>query len=236
MSRGTIAWIVACVLLSAATVVYFVNNPSGKMAARVLNYETISRAYWEHILMVVVASAAAIVISVSLGILITRPFFRRGVVVVDGAINVAQTIPSLAILALFFIYLGRGFNTALFALLLYALLPILRNTSAGIQDISADVIEAAKGMGMSKLHVLRRIELPLALPVIMAGIRTSVVVTVGAATLASFIGAGGLGDLIVTGLAVSRSNVVVAGGLLSALLAILLDRVLGGVEEYLNAA
>jgi len=234
MNKRSLAWILVCVLLSLATIVYFVNNPGGRMAARVLNYETIFQAYWQHILMVVIASAAAIIISVSLGVLITRPFFRRGAPVVDTVINVAQTVPSLAILALFFTYLGRGFNTAVFALLLYALLPILRNTSAGIQNISADIIEAAKGMGMSKLHVLSRIELPLALPVIMAGIRTSVVVTVGAATLASFIGAGGLGDLIITGLSVSRHTVVVAGGLLSALLAILLDQLLGGIEGYLK--
>ena len=158
------------------------------MAARILNYETILQAYREHLLMVAVASLAAIVVSVALGVLITRPFFRKGAPLVDNVANIAQTVPSLAVLALFFIYLGRGFNTAIFALWLYALLPIMRNTSTGIQGISPDVIEAAKGMGMSNWHILLRMELPLALPVIMAGVRTSVVVTVGAATLASFIG------------------------------------------------
>jgi len=202
------------------------------MAARILNYDTILQAYREHLLMVAVASLAAIVVSVSLGVLITRPFFRRGAPLVDNVVNIAQTVPSLAVLALFFIYLGRGFNTAIFALWLYALLPIMRNTSTGIQSISPDIIEAARGMGMNNRHILLRMELPLALPVIMAGVRTSVVITVGAATLASFIGAGGLGDLIITGLAVSRHTLVVAGGILSALLAILLDRILGNLEIY----
>jgi len=234
MIRQNYIWAAVSGVLSIVCVVYFVNRPGGRMAARILNYETILQAYREHLLMVAVASLAAIVVSVSLGVLITRPFFRKGAPLVDNVVNIAQTVPSLAVLALFFIYLGRGFNTAVFALWLYALLPIMRNTSTGIQGISPDVIEAARGMGMSNWHILRRMELPLALPVIMAGVRTSVVVTVGAATLASFIGAGGLGDLIVTGLAVSRHTLVVAGGILSALLAILLDRILGNLEIYVQ--
>ena len=234
MNKQNLIWIIASFLLSVATIFYFVNNPGGKMAARLLNFETITKAYQQHILMVFVASAAAIIVSVSLGILITRPFFSQWAPIVDNIVNIAQTIPSLAILALFFTYLGRGFSTAVFALWLYALLPILRNTSAGIQNISPGIIEAARGMGMSNLHILTRIELPLALPVIMGGIRTSAVITVGAAALASFIGAGGLGDLIVTGLTVSRNTLVVAGGILSALLAIFLDQVLDLIENSLR--
>jgi len=232
MIRQNYIWAAVSGILSIVCVVYFVNRPGGRMAARILNYDTILQAYREHLLMVAVASLAAIVVSVSLGVLITRPFFRRGAPLVDNVVNIAQTVPSLAVLALFFIYLGRGFNTAIFALWLYALLPIMRNTSTGIQSISPDIIEAARGMGMNNRHILLRMELPLALPVIMAGVRTSVVITVGAATLASFIGAGGLGDLIITGLAVSRHTLVVAGGILSALLAILLDRILGNLEIY----
>src|SRR5660397_98085 len=224
MIRQNYIWAAVSGILSIVCVVYFVNRPGGRMAARILNYDTILQAYREHLLMVAVASLAAIVVSVSLGVLITRPFFRRGAPLVDNVVNIAQTVPSLAVLALFFIYLGRGFNTAIFALWLYALLPIMRNTSTGIQSISPDIIEAARGMGMNNRHILLRMELPLALPVIMAGVRTSVVITVGAATLASFIGAGGLGDLIIPGL--------VAGGILIALLAILLDRILGNLEIY----
>jgi len=222
------------VLLSGVLIYYFVENPGGTIAARLLNYKVMFRAYREHILLTVIGSVAAIIVSVFLGIVITRPLFRPIAPVVDSVVNIGQTIPSLAILALFFVYLGRGFNTAVFALWLYALLPILRNTSAGIQSITYDIIEAARGMGMSNLHILTRIELPLALPVIMAGIRTSVVVTVGAATLATFIGAGGLGDIIVTGLSVSRMPLIVAGASLSALLAIFMDQVLAGVENYLR--
>jgi len=222
------------VVLSGAIIYFFVRNPGGAIAARLLNYQTIFRAYRQHILLTVVASAAAIIVSVTLGILITRPGVRVIAPIVDTAVSIAQTIPSLAILALFFVYLGRGFNTAVFALWLYALLPILRNTSAAIQSIPPNIIEAAHGMGMSRMHILRRIELPLSLPVIMAGIRTSVVVTVGAAALATFIGAGGLGDLIVTGLTMSRTTLTICGASLSALLAILLDQILGGAENYLK--
>jgi len=222
------------VVLSGAIIYFFVRNPGGAIAARLLNYQTIFRAYRQHIVLTVVASAAAIIVSVTLGILITRPGVRVIAPIVDTVVSIAQTIPSLAILALFFVYLGRGFNTAVFALWLYALLPILRNTSAAIQSIPPNIIEAAYGMGMSRMHILRRIELPLSLPVIMAGIRTSVVVTVGAAALATFIGAGGLGDLIVTGLTMSRTALTICGASLSALLAILLDQILGGVENYLK--
>jgi len=221
------------ILLGVLTTVYFVNNPGGKMAAHILTYDKILRMLYQHILMVLLASACAVLFSVSLGILITRPRFKFIVPVVDNTVNIAQTVPSLAILALFYTIFGLGFKTALFALWLYSLLPILRNTSAGIQSIPDNIIEAAKGMGMSPAQILIRIELPLALPVIMAGIRVSVVVATGAAALATFIGAGGLGDLIVTGLSLQRNSIILTGGILTALLGILLDNICGTMEQYM---
>ena len=135
--------------------------------------------------------------------------------VIINIVNIGQTIPSIAILALFMSILGLGVRTAVFALWLYSLLPILRNTYTGIQGVNPGIIEAARGMGMPPQRVLWRIEFPLALRVIMAGIRTAVVINVGTATLSTFIGAGGLGDLIITGLSLSRITITLTGGILA---------------------
>ena len=222
------------VTLMIITIVYYVNNPGGSMEARILNYTNVIKMFRQHITLVMLGSGLAILTSVPLGIIITRPSLKRLTPLIDNPVNVAQTVPGLAIIALFFTTFGLGFRTAVFALWLYSLLPILRNTSIGIQSIDEGVIEAAVGMGMRPLRILTRIELPLALPIIMAGIRTSVVVCVGSAALSSFIGAGGLGDLIVTGISLIRYNVIYAGAILSALLAILLDNLLGSLELYLS--
>lgn len=222
-------------LASAYTVYHYVENPGGAMAARMLTYGKVLTLIWQHLLMVVVSSALAIITALPLGILISRPRFKRLGVLVENAVNVAQTVPSLAVLALAFTFLGWGFNTALFALWLYSLLPILRNTYAGLQSVSHGILEAARGMGMTPWRVMRRIELPLAVPIIMAGIRTAVVINVGTATLASFIAAGGLGDLIITGIQVQRIELVMCGAILSALMAILFDHFLGQVEAVVRA-
>ena len=201
------------------------------MAARLINYEKIGLLTKQHIIMVLISSIAAILTAVPLGILISRERFARVGAIIENIVNVAQTVPSIAILALFFTILGLGFNTAVFALWLYSLLPILRNTYAGITGVSPGVVEAAKGMGMPPLRILTLIELPLASPVIIAGIRTAVVVNVGTATLATFVGAGGYGDLIVTGIAIQRLPLLLTGCILSALLAIICDHILAVVEK-----
>ena len=146
-------------------------------------------------------------------------------------VNVGQTIPSLAILALFLTVFGLGFNVAVFALWLYSILPILRNTFAGIRNVQPEIVEAARGMGMSPLRILTRIELPIAYPIIIAGIRTAVVINVGAAVLATFIGGGGFGDIIVTGMSTMRTMVVFAGASLVAITAILMDFIFGRIES-----
>jgi len=222
------------ILISAAFVIYVVNNPGGAMAARSLTYQNILRYLREHVHLVFVALGLATAVGVPAGILLTRPKLRRIGKVVENIVNVGQTIPSLAILALFYVYLGLGFRTGVFALWLYCILPILRNTYAGIKSIEPGIIEAALGMGMNPVKILTRIELPLSYPVIMAGIRTAVVICVGTATMATFIGAGGLGDLIVTGLSVRRTIIILTGAFLSAMLAIILDYILGQVEQYLT--
>lgn len=221
-------------LFSAFTICYYVENPGGAMAARLLTYDKVFQLILDHLLLVIISSFFAIITALPLGILISRPRFKRLGVVVENMVNIAQTVPSLAVLALVFTVLGWGFNTAIFALWLYSLLPILRNTYAGLQSVSPSILEAARGMGMTPWRIIRLIELPLAVPVIMAGIRTAVVINVGTATLASFIAGGGLGDLIVTGIAVQRMELVMSGAILSALMAILFDHLLGQMEAALH--
>jgi len=216
--------------LGAVLVYYVMENPTDSMVERMLSGENIWRAFREHLVIVGVSMVGALAVGIPGGILLSRPQFYYIGKVFENIVNVGQTVPSLAILALFYTILGLGFNTAVFAIWLYSILPILRNTFAGITSISDDVIESARGMGMSGRRILTRIELPLAAPIIAAGIRTAIVINVGTATLATFIGAGGLGDLIVTGLSIRRNMIIITGAGLSALLAILLDFWIGQIK------
>ncbi len=218
------------VIVGVVIVIYTVNNPTDGLVARMLTYDNVIRALREHLMLMLVSMIGAITVGVLVGIMLSRPslyYLGRGV---ENVVNVGQTIPSLAILALFFTWLGLGFRVAVFALFLYSILPILRNTFAGITSVDDSIIESAKGMGLNQFRILTRIELPLAFPIIIAGIRTAIVINVGAATLATFIGGGGFGDLIVTGLSVRRDMVIVTGAGLAALTAIILDYVIGQIE------
>ncbi|WP_337444067.1 ABC transporter permease [Bacillus coahuilensis] len=174
----------------------------------------------------------AIVISLPLGVYISRK--QKTAEWFIGVTAVFQTIPSLALFGFLVPLLGTGSLTAIIALIIYALLPILRNTYTGIISVDQAVIEAGKGMGMTDRQLLTKIELPLALPFIMAGIRTATVLTVGIATLATFVGAGGLGDLIYRGLTSWNNYLVLAGAIPAALLAILFDLILRWVEKELR--
>ncbi len=210
---------------------YGINNPADRTVGRMLTTDNIILYAQQHLTLWGVSLLFAIFVGVSIGILITRPYFRFAAPVVVNLVNIGQTVPSIAVLAIFMGIIGMGFQTAVVALFLYSILPILRNTYAGINTISPDVIEAAKGMGMTPGRVLRRIEIPLALSVIMAGIRTASVVNVGAATLATFIAAGGLGVLIKTGMAVMRPQLFMTGAVMAASLAVLLDYFLSIIED-----
>jgi len=214
--------------------VYVVNYPQDKIVADFVSYSKVFNLLKQHIILVLVSSAAAILVSVPLGIFLTRPKFRSLASIFLSIVNMGQTIPSLAILALFVSFLGIGFKSALFALWIYSLLPILNNTLVGITGVNGYIIEAATGMGMNPMKILTKIELPLAFPVIMAGIRTAATVNIGTATLAAFIGAGGLGDLIIAGNNINRWQVVILGALLSALLAILADYLMALLEKDSN--
>ncbi|CAM2916637.1 ABC transporter permease [Paenibacillus sediminis] len=188
------------------------------------------QASLQHIELVLLSMAVAIIIGIPLGIIITRlPFLKTGVL--SGA-GILQTIPSLALLGFMIPLFGIGTTTAIAALFLYSLLPIIRNTYTGIQDVDRSVIEAARGMGLTNLQTLFKVELPLALSVIMAGIRTATVINVGTATLAAFIGAGGLGDFIFLGITRNIDALVLIGAVPAAVLALVLDFILGLLERF----
>lgn len=183
-----------------------------------------------HLLIVLVTMVLAIAISVPLGILLTRPRFRRLGYIALSILNVLQTIPGLAVLAFALPILGLGLKPAITALLFQSLLPIVRNTIAGLLGVNADIKEAAAGMGMSQNRILLEVEIPLAMPIILSGIRTSAVYVVSTATLASLIGAGGLGTMILGGLALFIPEYLIVGAGLGALMAITFDRALSYLE------
>lgn len=186
----------------------------------------------EHIGLTAASLAIAILLGVSLGILLTR--YDRISDRVIGVVGTIQTIPSVALLGFLLPILGIGVIPAIVALFLYALLPIVRNTYTGIQEVDSSIKEAAKGMGMTELQMLSRVELPLAIPVIFAGIRTAAVTTVGVATLCALIASGGLGEFIFRGIALNNVNMILAGAIPAASLALFLDFCLGIVEKNIT--
>ncbi|KEF36307.1 ABC-type proline/glycine betaine transport system, permease component [Schinkia azotoformans MEV2011] len=185
----------------------------------------------QHIRLVAISSLFAILIAVPLGIIITRPKYKKYDWIVINFANVGQTIPTLAILALIMSYLGLGWQTAVFALWFNSLLPILRNTVAGIESVNRSILDAGEGMGMTRKQILWKLEITNALPIILAGIRTSIVINVGSAALAFLIGGGGLGDLIFTGIAMSDTGIMLSGAIPVIFLAIFLDFILGMFEK-----
>lgn len=196
------------------------------------NLEVFFTLLREHIVLVFAAEVAAILVAVPVGIVATKNERVKTWGLRVG--NVFHTIPPLAIIALVFPFVGIGFQSGFVALWVYGLLPILLNTITGIEDVDENMIDAAKGMGMTENQILRKIQLPSAVPVVFAGIRTSTVINVGNAYLAFFIGAGGLGDWVVTGISLFNNAQILAGAIPGALLAILLDTLLGVVERRLG--
>ncbi|WP_339243527.1 ABC transporter permease [Paenibacillus sp. FSL F4-0243] len=182
-----------------------------------------------HMQLVLLSMLFAIIVGIALGILITRVKPLKGITL--GAAGILQTIPSLAMLGFMIPLFGIGMKTAVVALFLYSLLPIIRNTYTGITDVDPSIVEAARGMGMKSWQILFRVQLPLALSVIMAGIRTAAVINVGTATLAAFIGAGGLGEFIFLGIQRNIEALTLLGAIPAAILALVLDYLLGLLER-----
>jgi osmoprotectant transport system permease protein len=215
--------------------IYFVASWWSQTWAYVLdNAGPLSAKTVEHLLwLTLIPVVAAIAIGVPLGVIVHRFGWLRGATL--GAAGVIQTIPSLAMLALLQIILGTiGKFPAIIALTLYALLPIIRNTATGLAGVPDSVVEAARGMGFTRRQRLTMVELPLAVPVIVAGIRTSAVIVVGIATLATLIGAGGLGDFIVEGLSLDNAKTIMLGVVPAAMLALIVDGAFGIIEKLLR--
>jgi osmoprotectant transport system permease protein len=217
-----------------ALLLYVNGRQLDSIERRTLNMDVILDRVWQHIQLTVVSSFFVVLIGIVVGILLTRPFARRITPVVLAIVNIGQAVPSIGLIVLFALYWDIGFTPAVTALIVYSVLPVLRNTMVGLQGVDRALLEAGQGMGMSRMQVLRRIEMPLAVPVILAGVRTAVIINVGTATLATFTGAGGLGDLINNGLRLGRDTVILVGGVLTAVLALLLDWVAGIAEDVLR--
>ncbi|MGE7365942.1 ABC transporter permease [Desemzia incerta] len=184
---------------------------------------------WEHLYISGIALALGILVAVPIGVLLTR--YKKVASAFISAITVLQTVPSLALLALMIPLFGVGKVPAVVALFLYSLMPILRNTYIGMEGVDKDLIDAAKGMGMTNKQLIFSVELPQAAPVIMAGIRLSGIYVIAWATLASYIGGGGLGDFIFNGLNLYIPELIIGGTIPVTLLALLVDFLLGKVEE-----
>jgi osmoprotectant transport system permease protein len=220
--------VLAAVLL--ALYLYVSSQTLDSIEERRVNLPFIVGATTEHVTLTAVSTALVLLIAVPVGVMLTRPFARRVTAPAVAVFNIGQAVPSIGLLVLFAISWGIGFWPAVVALVAYSALPVLRNTMIGLTQVDAAVIESGRGMGMSRLGVLTRIELPLAVPVILTGLRTALVINVGTATLASLINAGGLGDIIVNGLVTGRELVTIVGSVLTAVLALLIDY-LGRVAE-----
>lgn len=186
----------------------------------------------KHLLIVGAASLVSVIVGVAAGILATRRWGRDFLPLVSQVASIGQTFPPVAVLALAVPLLGFGSLPTIFALVLYGLLPVLRNTLAGLQDVSPTVIEAARGIGMSPLQSLFKVELPLASVVILAGIRTSVTVAIATAAIGSTIGASTLGDPVIAGLVNGNTAYVLQGAILIGLLAVLIDSLFECVQQW----
>lgn len=189
---------------------------------------------YEHITISLIAVILGVLVAVPLGVVLTR--MKKEFKTIIGIVNIIQTLPSLAILAFFIPLLGVGKAPAIVALFFYSVLPILRNTYTGIRGVNKNLLESGKGIGMTPAEQVRLVELPLAAPVIMAGIRTSTIYLIGWATLASFIGGGGLGDYIFIGLNLYQPEYIIGGAAFVTILAIVIDYVLAVAERKLTPA
>jgi ABC-type proline/glycine betaine transport system permease subunit len=229
--------VVRPIVLAAVLVVLWLvvrSKQLDSIEARSLNRQEIHDELVQHIKLSLTATLITVAIAVPLGILLTRRSARWVKPLGLGLGNLGQAVPSIGLIVLLALWVGTGFGVACFALVVYAALPVLRNTIVGVEGVDPSLIEAARGMGMSQLAVLARIEVPLAVPVIIAGVRTALVLTFASATLATFIGAGGLGAGIIAGIGLNRPILSVTYGIITAALALFADWVGLVIEELLR--
>ncbi|NLC54349.1 MAG: ABC transporter permease [Erysipelothrix sp.] len=208
------------------------------MNSELIQYYTVNGSYVfeqfiRHLLMSVYGVLFASMIGIPVGFYIAR--HKKLANWVMRLANIIQTIPSLAMLSILMIGLGLGPNTVVATIFLYSLLPIISNTYAGVKQVEAELLDIAKGMGMTKMQIILKVELPLAVSMILGGVRNALVVAIGIATIGTFVGAGGLGEIITRGINVSDGSAIIwAGALPTALMAIITDLLLGQLEKRLS--
>lgn len=215
----------------AAIVIWLANADLNDVELSTLNPASLWAYTVQHLQLTVVSAVIVLVIAIPLGIVLTRPSLKFLSGPVLAVANFGQAAPAVGLIVLLAALMGFGFWTVIVALVAYAVLPVLRNTMVGIGQVDERLVEAGRGMGMSAPAVLLKVELPLAVPLMLAGTRTALVLLVGTATLGTFIDGGGLGILITSGINLSLDRVLIAGSLLVALLALVVDWI-GRVIEY----
>src|SRR5215204_4281732 len=221
-------------LVCLALYLYVSSQQLDSIEKRILNTGFLFSRVIEHIELAAISTVIVVVLAVSTGILLTRPGTRRVTPAIIGLANIGQAVPSIGLLVLFAIVWDFGFWPAIVALVAYSFLAILRNTMVGLQQVDRSTIEAARAMGMSKTARLFPIELPLAVPIILAGIRTALIINVGTATLTTFTGAGTLGTVIDTGIRLGRDSVLIVGSVLTGVLALSIDWLASVAEDILR--
>lgn len=233
-SRTTWLLPALAILLAGGQLAWVRTADLDSIESRSLTNHAVLSNLWEHVLLVVVSTVVVVLIAVPLGIVLSRPAARYLRPPVLLLANAGQAVPSIGILVLLALLYGVGFKMAVVSLVVYALLPILRNTIIGLEQVDPFIIDAARGMGMGRGEILRRVELPLAVPVMLAGLRVSLILNVGVATLATYTNAGGLGDLIERGIVLNRMPILVTGCVLTIALALMVDWLAGLAEKALR--
>lgn len=221
-------------LLAAAALAVWAYADFDATTADILEPEKLLRQTRQHIALTFWSTVLVVSIAIPVGILITRPRYRRMAPPLLTVANAGQAVPAYGLLVLLFALLGQGARTAIVALVLYSMLPVLRNTMVGLEQVDRSVIEAGRGMGMTRHQALTSIELPLAVPVILAGVRTALVINVGTAALVFLIGAGGLGETINSGLKLQRNIAIFEGAAMVAILALAIDWLAALAERRLR--
>ncbi|MFF3746723.1 ABC transporter permease [Streptomyces kronopolitis] len=211
------------VLALLATWLWFRGARLDSIAHQAVDNGKVWLALRQHIQLTAISTFFVLIIAIPLGIALTRSRLRRATPVAMAFANLGQAVPALGLLILLVIWLGIGARSAIVGMVIYAVLPVLANTIAGLRGIDPTLTEAARGIGMSPTGVLTKVELPLAVPLILAGVRTALVLNVGTATLATFGGGGGLGDLISAGIVTQRMPVLILGSVLTVALALLVE-------------
>ncbi|MGY5030679.1 ABC transporter permease [Streptomyces sp. 900116325] len=224
----------ALAVVLVATYLWITNVPLDSIARNSLSGGNVQLRWWQHVELTAISTFWVLIIAVPLGIALTRRRLRKGAPLVTAVANIGQATPAIGLLALLVIWLGIGPRTAIIGMVIYAVLPVLSNTVAGLKAIEPNLVEASRGIGMSAMGTLTKVELPLAVPLILAGVRTALVLNVGTATLATFGGGGGLGDLITSGIQTQRMPVLVLGSVLTVVLALLVDWLASLVEVALT--